>query len=56
MPYEIRFTREAKKDIDKLTPKLKQKLKALVQDTITASVIMPVKSWSAILLVSTLFA
>jgi len=37
MPYEIRFTREAKKDIDKLTPKLKQKLKTLVQDTISVS-------------------
>jgi len=35
MPYEVRFTKEAKKDIAKLTPKLKQKLKTLVQDTIS---------------------
>jgi len=35
MLYEVRFTKEAKKDIAKLTPKLKQRLKALVQDTIS---------------------
>ena len=29
MIYEIRFTREAKKDVDKLSPKLKQKLKKI---------------------------
>jgi mRNA-degrading endonuclease RelE of RelBE toxin-antitoxin system len=37
MSYEVRFTKEAKKDIDKLTPKLKQKLKTLVQDTISVN-------------------
>ena len=35
MPYEVRFTKEAKKDVAKLTPKLKQKLKTLIQDTIS---------------------
>ena len=35
MPYQIRFTKEAKKDIAKLAPKLKQKLKTLIQDTIS---------------------
>ena len=34
MAYEVRFTKEAKKDIAKLTPKLKQKLKKIIQDTI----------------------
>lgn len=34
MFYEIRFTKEAKKDVAKLTPKLKQKLKKIIQDTI----------------------
>ena len=34
MVYEIRFTKEAKKDVAKLTPKLKQKLKKIIQDTI----------------------
>lgn len=33
--YEVRFTKEAQKDIAKLTPKLKQKLKAIIQDTIS---------------------
>ena len=35
MRYEVRFTKEAQKDISKLTPKLKQKLKAIIQDTIS---------------------
>jgi mRNA interferase RelE/StbE len=35
MLYEVRFTKEAKKDIAKLTPKLKQKLKTTIQDTIS---------------------
>ncbi|WP_202895451.1 type II toxin-antitoxin system RelE family toxin [Iningainema tapete] len=35
MFYEVRFTREAKKDIAKLTPKLKQKLKTIIQDSIS---------------------
>jgi Txe/YoeB family toxin of toxin-antitoxin system len=35
MLYEVRFTKEAKKDIAKLTPKLKQKLKTIIQDTIS---------------------
>ncbi|GBF82918.1 hypothetical protein AsFPU1_4352 [Aphanothece sacrum FPU1] len=30
MVYEVRFTKEAKKDIIKLTPKLKQKLKKII--------------------------
>lgn len=34
MPDEVRFTKEAKKDIAKLTPKFKQKLKTIIQDTI----------------------
>ena len=34
MIYDVRFTKEAKKDISKLTPKLKQKLKKIVQDTL----------------------
>jgi mRNA-degrading endonuclease RelE of RelBE toxin-antitoxin system len=29
MIYQVRFTKEAKKDIAKLTPKLKQKLKEI---------------------------
>ena len=33
-PYEIRFTREAVKDVQKLTPKLKAKLKDILQETI----------------------
>ena len=37
MPYEVRFTKEAQKDVAKLTPKLKQKLKALIQDTISVN-------------------
>jgi Txe/YoeB family toxin of toxin-antitoxin system len=35
MVYEVRFTKEAKKDVAKLTPKLKQKLKKIIQDTIS---------------------
>jgi mRNA interferase RelE/StbE len=35
MPYKVRFTKEAKKDIAKLAPKLKQKLKTLVQDPVS---------------------
>ena len=34
MVYEVRFTKEAKKDVAKLTPKLKQKLKKIIQDTL----------------------
>jgi len=29
-PYELRFTKEAKKDIDKLSPALKEKLKKIL--------------------------
>lgn len=32
--YEIRITKQAKKDIDQLTPRLKQKLKAILVDVI----------------------
>ena len=35
MVYEVRFTKEATKDIAKLTPKLKQKLKKIIQDQVT---------------------
>ena len=35
MIYEIRFTKEAKKDVDKLSPKLKEKLKKIIQEQIT---------------------
>lgn len=35
MIYEIRFTKEAKKDVAKLSPKLKQKLKKIIQEQIT---------------------
>ena len=35
MTYEIRFTKEAKKDVDKLSPKLMQKLKKIIQEQIT---------------------
>jgi mRNA interferase RelE/StbE len=35
MLYEVRFTKEAKKDIATLTPKLKHKLKRIIQDTIS---------------------
>lgn len=33
-PYEIRITKQAKKDIDKLTPKLKQKLRDVLIEII----------------------
>ncbi len=33
-PYEIRFTKEAVKDFGKLTPKLQQKLKEILTETI----------------------
>jgi addiction module RelE/StbE family toxin len=37
MVYEVRFTKEAKKDVDKLTPKPKKKLKSIIQDTLSIS-------------------
>ncbi|XHX77636.1 MAG: type II toxin-antitoxin system RelE/ParE family toxin [Stenomitos frigidus ULC029] len=37
MPYEVRFTKEAKKDVAKLPPKLKQKLKTLIQESLSIS-------------------
>ncbi len=37
MVYEVRFTKEAKKDVDKLTPRLKKKLKSIIQDTLSIS-------------------
>jgi Txe/YoeB family toxin of toxin-antitoxin system len=37
MVYEVRFTKEAKKDVDKLTPKLKKKLKQIIQTRISIS-------------------
>ena len=35
MIYQVRFTKEAKKDIAKLTPKLKQKLQEIIRDKIS---------------------
>ncbi len=35
MVYTVRFTKEAKKDVDKLTPKLKRKLKQIIQEKIS---------------------
>jgi len=35
MIYEIRFTKEAKKDVAKLSIKLKQKLKKIIQEKIS---------------------
>ena len=32
--YQIRITKQARKDIDKLTPKLKEKLKTILVDVI----------------------
>ena len=34
MVYEVRFTKQAKKDTSKLTPKLKQKLKQIIKNTL----------------------
>lgn len=34
-PYEIRFTKEAVKDFHKLTPKLQQKLKEILSQSIS---------------------
>ncbi len=34
-PYEIRFTKEAVKDFRKLTPKLQQKLREILSETIS---------------------
>lgn len=35
MIYEVRFTKEAKKDVDKLTKKLKRKLTKIIQERIS---------------------
>ena len=35
MIYQVRFTKEAKKDIAKLTPKLKQKLQYIIRDKVS---------------------
>ncbi len=34
-PYEIRFTREAQKDFDKLTPKLRERLREILLNTLS---------------------
>lgn len=34
-PYEVRFTKEAVKDFQKLTPKLRQKLKEILAESIS---------------------
>ncbi len=36
-PYAIRFTKEAVKDVDKLPPRLKEKLKAVLQNQVAPS-------------------
>jgi mRNA interferase RelE/StbE len=36
-PYTIQITRQAKKDIDLLSPKLKQKLRAILTEVIAAN-------------------
>lgn len=36
-PYEIRFTREAQKDFDKLTPKLRHRLREILLHTISTT-------------------
>lgn len=33
-PYEVRFTKDAVKDVHRLTPKLRQKLKEILTETI----------------------
>ena len=37
MAYEVRFTREAFKDVKKLSPKLKKKLRQIVENQIAES-------------------
>ncbi len=37
MVYQIRFTKEAKKDVTQLTQKLKEKLKKIIQEKISIS-------------------
>jgi mRNA-degrading endonuclease RelE of RelBE toxin-antitoxin system len=37
MIYQVRFTKEAKKDIAKLTPKLKQKLEEIIRDKVSVN-------------------
>lgn len=34
MPYAIRFTKEAAKDVDKLPPRLKEKLKVILRQQV----------------------
>ncbi len=36
-PHEIRITKQAKKDIDKLTPKLKQKLRDVLIEIVAGN-------------------
>lgn len=37
LEYELRFTRQAKKDIEKLSPKLKEKLKDILRNKIAVA-------------------
>ena len=36
-PYQIRFTREAVKDVERLTPKLKAKLRVILEQVIAVN-------------------
>ena len=36
-PYQIRFTREAVKDVESLTPKLKSKLKVILEQVLAVN-------------------
>jgi hypothetical protein len=54
MVYDVRFTKEAEKDISKLAPKLKKKLKKIIQDTLIINPYIG-KKLTGDLLVSSLF-
>jgi mRNA-degrading endonuclease RelE of RelBE toxin-antitoxin system len=36
-PYAIRFTKEAKKDVDKLSPRQKEKLKVVLREQVASN-------------------
>ncbi|WP_425590780.1 type II toxin-antitoxin system RelE family toxin [Cyanobacterium sp. DS4] len=61
MVYQIRFTKEAKKDVAQLTQKQKEKLKKIIQEIISISpysgkkLLIVVKNSSEILVDSTLY-
>lgn len=37
MTYRIRFTRQAQKDVEKLTPKLREKLKSILRNQVAVA-------------------